>query len=324
MVQGDEEVNMADEETTEQRRHTTTMRAVRQHFVDGPGRLVVEEIAVPTVQAGTALVRVHAAGITRDELDWAAERLPAIPSYELSGIVQSVAPDVSDVAAGDPVIALTDLDRDGVAAEHAIVRADLLAPKPAAVGHTESAALPLAGLSAWQGLFDFGRLERGQRVLVHGATGGVGHLAIQLARWRGAHVIATGSGAGIHRAAEFGADQTLDRSADEFAAIEPVDLVFDTVGGEVLARSGDVVRPGGAVVSVAEEPPADIGDDLAASYFVVEPNHEQLAELAGLVDDGALVLAIDAVYPLTAARAAFDRVQAPGKHGKVVLSVIDD
>ena len=193
------------------------------------------------------------------------------------------------------MIALTDFDRDGVAAEHAVARADLLAPKPAAVGHQESAALPLAGLSAWQGLFDFGRLERGQRVLVHGATGGVGHLAIQLARWRGAHVTATGSGAGIHRAAEFGADETLDRSADEFTEIEPVDLVFDTVGGEVLARSGDVVRPGGAVVSVAEEPPADIGDDLAASYFVVEPNREQLAELAGLVDDGALVLALDAM-----------------------------
>jgi len=299
------------------------MLAVRQHLVDGHGSLVVEEIAVPTVRAGTALIRVHAAGITRDELDWAAGRLPAIPSYELSGIVESVAADVDGVAAGDPVIALTDFDRDGVAAEHAVVRADLLAPKPAAVGHRESAALPLAGLSAWQGLFSFGRLERGQRVLIHGGTGGVGHLAIQLARWRGAHVIATGSGAGIHRAAELGADETLDRSADEFTEIEPVDLVFDTVGGEVLARSGDVVRPGGAVVSLAEEPSAD-GDDLAASYFVVEPNHEQLARLAGLVDDGALVLAIDAVYPLAAALAAFDRVQAPGKHGKVVLSVIDD
>jgi len=299
------------------------MLAVRQHLVDGHGSLVVEEIAVPTVRAGTALIRVHAAGITRDELDWAAGRLPAIPSYELSGIVESVAPDVDGVAAGDPVIALTDFDRDGVAAEHAVVRADLLAPKPAAVGHRESAALPLAGLSAWQGLFSFGRLERGQRVLIHGGTGGVGHLAIQLARWRGAHVIATGSGAGIHRAAELGADETLDRSADEFTEIEPVDLVFDTVGGEVLARSGDVVRPGGAVVSLAEEPSAD-GDDLAASYFVVEPNHEQLARLAGLVDDGALVLAIEAVYPLAAALAAFDRVQAPGKHGKVVLSVIDD
>jgi len=299
------------------------MLAVRQHLVDGHGRLVVEEIAVPTVRAGTALIRVHAAGITRDELDWAAGRLPAIPSYELSGIVESVAADVDGVAAGDPVIALTDFDRDGVAAEHAVVRADLLAPKPAAVGHRESAALPLAGLSAWQGLFSFGRLERGQRVLIHGGTGGVGHLAIQLARWRGAHVIATGSGAGIHRATELGADETLDRSADEFTEIEPVDLVFDTVGGEVLARSGDVVRPGGAVVSLAEEPSAD-GDDLAASYFVVEPNHEQLARLAGLVDDGALVLAIEAVYPLAAALAAFDRVQAPGKHGKVVLSVIDD
>jgi NADPH:quinone reductase-like Zn-dependent oxidoreductase len=312
-----------EEGTTGRPRGTRTMLAVRQHLVDGHGSLVVEEIAVPTVRAGTALIRVHAAGITRDELDWAAGRLPAIPSYELSGIVESVAADVDGVAAGDPVIALTDFDRDGVAAEHAVVRADLLAPKPAAVGHRESAALPLAGLSAWQGLFSFGRLERGQRVLIHGGTGGVGHLAIQLARWRGAHVIATGSGAGIHRAAELGADETLDRSADEFTEIEPVDLVFDTVGGEVLARSGDVVRPGGAVVSLAEEPSAD-GDDLAASYFVVEPNHEQLARLAGLVDDGALVLAIEAVYPLAAALAAFDRVQAPGKHGKVVLSVIDD
>jgi NADPH:quinone reductase-like Zn-dependent oxidoreductase len=253
------------------------MLAVRLH----PTGLVVEELEVPRPRAGEALVRVHAAAITRDELSWPVERLPAIPSHELSGVVAEVAPDVRDVATGDEVFALTPFDRDGVAAEYATVMAALLAPRPVGLTHVESAALPLAGLTAWQGLFDRGGLSEGERVRVLGASGGVGHLAVQLARGQ----LAEGD--------------------------EPYDLLFDTVGGEVLARSLGSAR---RVVSVAEEAEG-------ATYFIVEPNREQLVELARRAEAGELRPAIDSVFPLEDAPAAFARVAARGKRGKVVLQV---
>ena len=184
------------------------MRAVRLH-APGLDSLTVDEVDVPELRPGEALVRVHAAALTRDELDWPLDRLPAIPSYELSGVVESVAPDVSGVSAGDAVFALTPFDRDGVAAEFAAVPAAVLSKKPRTLAHVEAAALPLAGLSAWQGLLEHGRLEHGMRVLIHGATGGVGQLALQLARLQGADVIGTASSAN-------GARGLVDRSAAPF------------------------------------------------------------------------------------------------------------
>ena len=167
----------------------------------------------------------------------------------------------------------------------------------------------MPALTAWQGLFDHGKLEAGQRVLIHGATGGVGHVAMQLARWKGAHVTGTASGAA--------GDGILDRSAAPFEeAIEPVDLVFDTVGGDTLRRSPGVLAEGGRLVSVAEEPPEGAG-----TYFIVEPSGAQLAEIAQLADSGALEVEIDSVFELADARAAFERLAQPGKHGKVVLRV---
>ena len=291
------------------------MRAVRLH-APGPGGLVIDQIETPEVGPGEALVEVHAAAITRDELDWPVDRLPAIPSYELSGVVSAVAADVLAVAVGDPVYALTPFDRDGVAAEFAVVPASVLAPKPSMLDHVASAAIPLAALSAWQGLFDHGQLEAGERVLIHGAAGGVGHFATQLARWRGAHVIGTASSGSLDAAREFGAHEAVGR-AD---AVAPVDLVFDTVGGELLKRSPALVRPGGRLISVAEEPPATTGID--AAYFVVEPNRDQLIEIARLADEGAVRPEVDSVYSLADATAAFERNQARGKRGKVVIRVV--
>jgi NADPH:quinone reductase-like Zn-dependent oxidoreductase len=180
--------------------------AVRLHD-DG---LKVEESETPSPAPGEVLVRVHAAAITRDELQWPVDRLPALPSYELSGVV---------VDSGDEVYALTPFDRDGVAAEYAVVPAEVLAPKPSRLSHVEAAALPMGGLTAWQALFVHGRLVRGERVLITGASGGVGHIAVQLARHAGAAVVESG----------------------------PADLVLDTRGGEVPA--------GDRVVTIAEEMP---------------------------------------------------------------------
>jgi NADPH:quinone reductase-like Zn-dependent oxidoreductase len=298
------------------------MRATRLHS-PGLGGLALDEIDAPRLEAGEALVEVHAAAITRDELDWPVDRLPAIPSYELSGVVVHVADDVESVAAGDAVYALTGFDRDGVAADCAAVPAAVLAPKPATLDHVASAAIPLAALSAWQALFEHGRLEAGERVLIHGATGGVGHFATQLARHRGAHVIATASAERLDAARALGAHEALDGRSGRLEAIEPVDLVFDTAGGDLLERSPAILRPGGRLVSVAEEPPST-ATAIETTYFVVEPSREQLIEIARLADEGALRPAIDSVYPLSDAPAAFERSLARGKSGKVVIRVSGD
>jgi len=261
------------------------MRAIRLHGPAGPKDLLLEEIDVPAVGAGEALVRVHAAAITREELDWPTDRLPAIPSYELSGVVAAVAPDVDQPSVGDEVYGMTPFDRDGVAAEFARVPASVLAPKPRTLDHVQSAAIPLPALSAWQGLFDHGGLQAGERLLITGASGGVGHLALQLARVRGAEVASDG-----------------------------VDLVFDTAGGETLARATEALRPGGRLVSVAEEP-------AEGTYYLVEANRTQLDELARLADAGELHPEIDSVFPLEEAQAAFERSMARGKRGKVVLRI---
>jgi NADPH:quinone reductase-like Zn-dependent oxidoreductase len=299
------------------------MQAVRLHSPGGVENLRVEELATPAALPGEALVQVYAAAITRDELEWPEDRLPATPSYELSGIVAAVGPEVTEVTVGDEVYALTGFDRDGAASEYTLVRAGFLAPKPRSLEHVESAAIPLAALSAWQGLFDHGELRRGERVLVHGAAGGVGHFAVQLARQRGARVIATTSSSGLDLVRELGADEVIDSTTTRFdEVVEPVDLVFDTAGGERLERSPAAVRRGGRIVSVATEPPSDVAG-VAAVYFVVEPNRAQLREIGALVDAGELSPRIDRVFPLADARAAFERSLSAHGAGKIVLRVRD-
>ena len=288
------------------------MRAVRLT----ESGLQLEQIDTPEPGAGDALVRVRAAAITKDELEWPVDRLPAIPSYELSGEVAALGPDANGVAVGDEVYALADFGRDGAAADFAVVAAALLAPKPRSLDHVASAAIPLAAVSAWQGLFDHGRLEAGQRVLILGATGGVGHFATQLARHRGAHVIAAASDADAAKA--LGAHEVVDARRERIEdAVEPVDLVFDTVGGELLEHAPALLTNGGRLVSIAGEPPGE------GTYFVVEPSREQLVELTRLVDSGELRVAIDSTFALSDAAAAFERSLASGKRGKVVLQVAD-
>jgi NADPH:quinone reductase-like Zn-dependent oxidoreductase len=301
-----------------------TMRAVRLLRPGGPEALALERVATPRPQAGEALVRVHAAAVTRGELEWPLDRLPATPCYELSGVVAALlGEDVDRVSVGEPVYGLIGFDRDGAAADYVTVPADVLAPMPRSLGHIQSAAVPLAALSAWQGLFDHGGLRQGQRVLVHGAAGGVGQFAIQLASWRGAQVIGTTARPDGGLVRELGADEVLDGTAADFVdAVEPVDLVFDTVGGGVLARSPAIVRQGGRLVSIAEEP-AGSRAPIETRYFVVEPDRSQLVELARLIDRGTLRVAIDSVFALEDARAAFERSLATGKRGKVVLRVAE-
>ena len=291
------------------------MRVVRLRAPGGPEQLSLEEADRPRRGPGEALVRVHAAAITRDELEWPVDRLPAIPSYELSGVVEEVGPGVADVAVGDEVFALTPFDRDGVAADYTAVPAELLVARPRTLGHAESAAIPLPALTAWQGLFDHARLAAGERVLIHGASGAVGGYAVQLARARGAHVIGTASAANLGLVRELGAHEAVDADTRFEDAVEPVDVVFDTAGGERLRRSFAVLRPGGRLVSVAEEPPD------GGVFFIVEPNRDELEELARRADIGELRVPPVEVYPLASAREAFVHSLAQGRRGKVVLEV---
>ena len=296
------------------------MRAVVLRAAGGPEQLVLEQITTPAPGPDEALVRVHAAALTRDELEWPVDRLPAIPSYELSGVVAELGPGVDRLAVGDHVYGMTAFDRDGVAADYAAINAELLAPKPRALSHPEAAAVPLAALSAWQGLFEHGGLAAGERVLIHGATGGVGQFATPLASRHGAHVTATTSARDVERARELGADVVIDRTARAWdASLEPFDLVFDTAGGERLRSSPGVLRDGGRLVSVAEEPPEASG--IRSVYFVVEPNPGQLEQLSGLLDDGMPPPTVDSLFTLEDAVRAFERSMAPDKQGKVVLEV---
>jgi NADPH:quinone reductase-like Zn-dependent oxidoreductase len=291
------------------------MRVVLLRAPGGPEQLAIGEADRPRPGPAEALVRVHAAAITRDELDWPVDRLPAIPSYELSGVVEEVGTGVSGVAAGDEVFALTPSDRDGVAADYTALPAELLVAKPRALGHAESAAIPLPALTAWQGLLDHGRLGADERVLIHGAAGGVGRFAVQLARARGAHVIGAVSAANLEAVRELGAHEAVDAATRLEDAVAPVDVVFDTAGGEPLRRSPALLRAGGRLVSVAEDPPD------GGVYFIVEPNPDQLSSIARLVDRGELLPGPVEVFPLMSAREAFARSLERGRRGKVVLAV---
>jgi NADPH:quinone reductase-like Zn-dependent oxidoreductase len=288
---------------------------------------VYEEIETPKPKEGEVLVRVHAAAITRDELDWPVDRLPAIPSYEFSGVVEAIGSNVEGMAVGEEVYALSSFKRDGAAADYIVIQKEFLAPKPEKLDHVQSAAMPLAALTAWQGLFDHGLLTRDQRVLIHGATGGVGHLAVQLAHQRGATVIGTVATENIPAANKLGVDQVVDTSTTQFEqVVSEVDLVFDTVGGDRLERSPAVVRKGGRLVSVASEPNQQAAKrrGIEAIYFVVAPNRQQLIEISKLADGGMLEPKVGEVFPLDKAKEAFALSLLHHGAGKIVLRVADD
>jgi NADPH:quinone reductase-like Zn-dependent oxidoreductase len=244
-----------------------------------------------------------------------------IPGQEVSGVVAALGYGTAGIAVGEEVFGLTDQLRDGTAAEYVAVEARNVAPKPWTVDHIHAAAVPRAGLTAWQALFDHGQLAKGQTVVIHGAGGAVGSTAVQLARWAGAQVIGTGRSHSRSLVTELGADRFIALDADRLEdATGQADLVLDTIGGEVLARSPALLRPGGTLVTIkaAAQPPAG-RDDIRQVVFVQESNRAQLIELARLVDQGHLRPQVGAVYPLAEAAKAFTAKAAGGISGRVVL-----
>ena len=309
------------------------MKAIRLHARGGPEQLVYEDAPKPELIPGDALIRVHATGITPAELTWAetyrncdgTDRLPAIPGHEVSGVVESVADGVSDELIGAAIYALTSFCRDGAAAEYVAVRAADLAPKPKTLGHAQAAAVPLSALTAWQAFFDHAHLAPGQRVLIHGAAGGVGTFAVQIAHWYGAYVIGTASAQNRDFLLSLGADEVIDYRQTRFEhVVHDVDVALDTIGGETRERSWQVLTPNGILVSLTgpiKESEA-AAHDRRGLFFIVEPNQEQLCEIAALIDSSAIRPVVSETVPLARAREAFERGVAGHTRGKLALQVI--
>jgi NADPH:quinone reductase-like Zn-dependent oxidoreductase len=304
------------------------MKAIRTHEPTGISGLVFEEAPDPTPNFCEVLVKVAACGITHNELDWPIwtcraghRRTSVIPGHEVSGVVAALGFGTAGLAVGDEVYGLTDQLRDGAAAEYVAVEARNLAAKPRTVDHVHAAAVPRAGLTAWQGLFDHGKLAQGQTVVIHGAGGAVGSMAVQLARWAGAEVVGTGRSHSRELVAELGADRYVALDAERLDDLAGrADLVFDTIGRDVLAGSPALLKPGGRLVTVrADTPLPTTRDDIRSVVFIQESNRAQLAELARLVDEGHLRPQVGAVYPLAQAVEAYSAKAAGGVAGRTVL-----
>lgn len=295
----------------------------------GIAGLSLTDLPHPVVSENDVVVRVHAAGFTPGELDWpdtwtdraGRDRTPSVPGHELSGVVVELGYGTTGLSVGQRVFGLADWARNGSLAEYTAVETRNLAPLPIDIDHTVAAALPISGLSAWQGLFDHGRLTTGQTVLIHGVAGGVGSIAVQLAREVGACVIGTGRTADRDRAVALGVHTFLDLETEKLEDAGEVDVVFDVIGGDILARSAALVRAGGTLVTIAE-PPQTQPREGRALYFLVESDRARLADLAARVRDGRLKPVVGAVLPLAEAAAAF----APDKRipGKTILRVAED
>ncbi|HEY7052193.1 MAG TPA: NADP-dependent oxidoreductase [Mycobacterium sp.] len=305
------------------------MRAIVAHDrAAGFRGLSIADMPYPYAAENDVIVRVHAAGFTPGELDWPAtwtdraghDRAPSIPGHELSGVVAELGYGTTGLSVGQRVFGITDWARNGTLAEYVAVEARNLAPLSADIDHTVAAALPISGLTAWQGLFEHAQLVTGQTVLVHGAAGAVGSIAVQLAREAGARVI--GGGRREHRdtVLGLGADAFVDLYNDRLEDTGAVDVVFDVIGGEILKRSATLVRPGGVLLTIAE-PPAVHPKQGRAIFFVVEPDRVGLVALERRLRDGRLRPIVSEVRSLADAISALD--PARRSRGKTIVAITD-
>lgn len=306
------------------------MKAVYLTRKAGPESLITGELPVPVPQAGEVLVRVHATAATPTEFEWhptfntragAPRSFPIVPSHECSGVIAALGAEVSaPLKVGDAIYGLNDWFANGALAEYCVAPATALAPKPASLTHAQAAVVPISALTAWQALVTRGMVERGQRVLIHGGSGGVGVFAVQLARLRGAHVIATASAANLDLVRSLGADEVIDYRAARFeSTVRDVDFVLDSVGGETLARSWDALRAGGTLVTIAAQSAAASDARDRAAFMLVEPNHGQLVEIARFLDAEKLRVFVEDEYSLNDAAAGYARAQKGGMRGKIAF-----
>ena len=292
----------------------------------GTAGMTLVERPEPTPAINDVVVRVHASGFVPTELAWPStwtdrlgrDRTPSIPGHELAGVVTALGYGTTGLSVGLRVFGLTDWHRDGTLAEYVAVEARNLAPLPGDVEFPVGASLPISGLTAWQGLFEHGRVQAGQSVLVHGAAGAVGSMVTQLAGEVGAYVIGTGRGADRQRVLDFGAQDFVDLDNDALEDVGGVDLVFDVIGGEIQERSAGLVRPGGTLVTVVGPPQARPADGLAID-FVVESDRAQLGEIVRRVREGRLRTNIGNIATLDDAVAALNPTER--RQGKTIITV---
>jgi NADPH:quinone reductase-like Zn-dependent oxidoreductase len=292
----------------------------------GPAGMMLVERPEPTAAINDVVVEVHASGFVPTELGWPStwtdrvgrDRTPSIPGHELAGVVSALGYGTTGLSVGQRVFGLTDWYRDGTLAEYAAVEARNLAPLPGDVDFTVGASLPISGLTAWQGLFDHGRLRAGQSVLAHGAAGAVGAMVTQLAREAGAYVIGTGRAADRQTALDFGAAEFVDLDKDSLEDVGNVDLALDVIGGDIQKRSASLIRAGGRLVTIVGPPEARPADGLAID-FVVESDRGQLGEIVQRMRDGRLRANIGNVANLDDAVAALNPTERA--KGKTIIRV---
>lgn len=312
------------------------MKAIRIHQENGSKELVFEDVPQPEPGEGEVLVRVYATGVTPAELGWGAtwktnegeDRPLPIPGHELSGVVAQVGTHVTDLQVGQGVYGFTAFDRDGSEAEYTIAQPAELAPKPRSLDHVHTAAVPLAALTAWQALFDHAELSAGQTILIHGAAGGVGSFAVQLAHWAQARVIGVDAAWNRDLLYNLGCDEVIDYTTTRFEdVVHDADVVLDAAGvGDALDRSWGVLKKGGMLISLArplDQKQAE-AHGVRALFFIVQTNRAELERIAELIDAGAIRPLVSEVLPLAQASHAYEHKQGGRTPGKIVLQIVNE
>jgi NADPH:quinone reductase-like Zn-dependent oxidoreductase len=305
------------------------MQSIRIHEFGGPDVLKLEEQPTPQPLAGEILIRIHAASV--NPVDYKMrnggyvprDQLPLTLGRDISGVVERLGSDVSDFQVGDAVYAMLPRDRGGYA-EFVALNIAGCATKPERLDHVHAAAVPLAAVTAWQGIFDHGGLAEGQRILIHGAAGGVGHFAVQLAKARGATVYSTCSEDDLDFVRGLGADEVIDYKNQRFEDIaQDIDVVFDLIAGETQDRSWSVLKEGGIIVSTLQEPSRKKAAEHKArgAHYMAEPSSSQLAEIGRLIDAGRVRVEVGSVFPLAEAAEAERTLETEHVRGKIVLDV---
>ncbi|MGE5818828.1 MAG: NADP-dependent oxidoreductase [Deltaproteobacteria bacterium] len=309
------------------------MKAVRIHRFGSPEVLSLEEMPKPKSGRGEVLVQVKAAGVgpwatlTRSGKSALPQPLPLTLGSDFSGVIDSIGPGVEQLKAGDEVFGVTNECLTGAYAEYALAKASTIAPKPQSLNHTHAASVPVVAVTAWQMVYELGHVSRGQFVLVHGGAGNVGAFAVQLAKRAGAVVIATASAENEGYVHRLGADGVMDYRATRFyESLKQLDVVLDTVGGETLERSYEIVKRGGIIISSAARPSKDTAEQcgVRAMFFLAEVTRERLTKIAQLIDAGELKTEVGEVLWLAEARQGHEMLEgAPHRRGKIVIKVAD-
>lgn len=309
------------------------MKAIRIHEFGGPEVLELDEIEIPKPAEDEVLIKVYATSI--NPVDWKIReglrkekfpaKLPLTLGWDVSGVIEQAGNHVRNFSIGDEVYSRPDPNRNGTYAEYVVVKANQVSLKPRSIDHIQAAAVPLAGLTAWQGLFKHGQLQKGQRVLIHAASGGVGTFAVQFARWKGAYVIGTASEANLDFVKQIGANEVIDYKNERFEErVSDVDLVFDTIGGDTQKRSIQVLKDGGRLITTLKP---EFGDQAKARNiylegFTAQSYPDDLQQIADLIDEGWVSPVISRVMSLEEARQAEIISEEGHTRGKIVLKVV--